>query len=86
MALDCESLPLGQFRPLQDPARFIPSMLLRDPGRPAAIISSAAWTAASAPRGYRHLCGSQTRTLVLLWQEYGAEQVDGHGYSRFCDL
>src|SRR3981081_1408090 len=25
-------------------------------------------------------------TLVLLWQEYGAEQVGGYGYSRFCDL
>src|SRR5450432_1604676 len=25
-------------------------------------------------------------TLVLLWQEYRAEQVDGYGYSRFCDL
>jgi len=25
-------------------------------------------------------------TLVLLWQEYRAEQADGYGYSRFCDL
>jgi transposase len=25
-------------------------------------------------------------TLVLLWQEYRAEQTDGYGYSRFCDL
>jgi hypothetical protein len=25
-------------------------------------------------------------TLVLLWEEYRAEQVDGYGYSRFCDL
>ena len=25
-------------------------------------------------------------TLVLLWQEYRAEQFDGYGYSRFCDL
>jgi transposase len=25
-------------------------------------------------------------TLVLLWQEYRAEQMDGYGYSRFCDL
>jgi transposase len=25
-------------------------------------------------------------TLVLLWQEYRAEQVDGYGYSRFCEL
>jgi hypothetical protein len=24
-------------------------------------------------------------TLVLLWQDYRAEQVDGCGYSRFCD-
>jgi transposase len=25
-------------------------------------------------------------TLVLLWEEYRAEQGDGYGYSRFCDL
>jgi transposase len=25
-------------------------------------------------------------TLVLLWQEYRAEQAGGYGYSRFCDL
>src|SRR5947208_8877356 len=25
-------------------------------------------------------------TLVLLWEEYRAEQTDGYGYSRFCDL
>jgi transposase len=25
-------------------------------------------------------------TLVLLWAEYRAEQADGYGYSRFCDL
>ena len=25
-------------------------------------------------------------TLVLLWQEYRAEHVDGYGYSRFCEL
>src|SRR6202163_1116485 len=25
-------------------------------------------------------------TLVLLWQEYRAEQANGYGYSRFCDL
>ncbi len=25
-------------------------------------------------------------TLVLLWQEYRAEQQDGYGYSRYCDL
>src|SRR5947209_11767690 len=25
-------------------------------------------------------------TLVRLWQEYRAEQADGYGYSRFCDL
>ena len=25
-------------------------------------------------------------TLVLLWQEYRADQADGYGYSRFCDL
>src|SRR3977135_1687098 len=25
-------------------------------------------------------------TLVLLWEEYRAEQADGYGYSRFCDL
>jgi transposase len=25
-------------------------------------------------------------TLLLLWEEYRAEQPDGHGYSRFCDL
>jgi transposase/DNA replication protein DnaC len=25
-------------------------------------------------------------TLVLLWQEYRAEQADGYGYSHFCDL
>jgi hypothetical protein len=25
-------------------------------------------------------------TLVLLWQEYRAEQTAGYGYSRFCDL
>ena len=25
-------------------------------------------------------------TLVLLWQEHRAEQTDGYGYSRYCDL
>jgi transposase len=25
-------------------------------------------------------------TLLLLWEEYRAEHVDGYGYSRFCDL
>jgi transposase len=25
-------------------------------------------------------------TLALLWEEYRAEQTDGYGYSRFCDL
>ena len=25
-------------------------------------------------------------TLVLLWEEYRADQADGYGYSRFCDL
>src|SRR5882762_496216 len=25
-------------------------------------------------------------TLVLLWEEYRAEQAAGYGYSRFCDL
>ena len=25
-------------------------------------------------------------TLLLLWEEYRAEQPDGYGYSRFCDL
>ena len=25
-------------------------------------------------------------TLVLLWEEYRAQQPDGYGYSRFCDL
>ena len=25
-------------------------------------------------------------TLLLLWEEYLAEQADGYGYSRFCDL
>ena len=25
-------------------------------------------------------------TLVLLWEEYRAQQADGYGYSRFCDL
>jgi transposase len=25
-------------------------------------------------------------TLLLLWEEYRAEEVDGYGYSRFCDL
>src|SRR6202171_2591861 len=25
-------------------------------------------------------------TLVLLWEEYRAEQAEGYGYSRFCDL
>jgi transposase len=25
-------------------------------------------------------------TLMLLWQEYRAEQPEGYGYSRFCDL
>ena len=25
-------------------------------------------------------------TLVLLWQEYRAEQAVGYGYSRYCDL
>ena len=25
-------------------------------------------------------------TLLLLWQEYRAEHVEGYGYSRFCDL
>lgn len=25
-------------------------------------------------------------TLVLLWQEYRADEPDGYGYSRFCDL
>lgn len=24
-------------------------------------------------------------TLLLLWEEYRAEQADGYGYSRFCD-
>src|SRR5258708_38480013 len=24
--------------------------------------------------------------LVLLWEEYRAEQEDGYGYSRYCDL
>ena len=28
----------------------------------------------------------RSMTLVLLWQEYRAEQTDGYGYSRFCDL
>nr|MDA8251400.1 IS21 family transposase [Rhodospirillales bacterium] len=25
-------------------------------------------------------------TLLLLWEEYRAEEPDGYGYSRFCDL
>ena len=25
-------------------------------------------------------------TLMLLWEEYRAEHLDGYGYSRFCDL
>ena len=25
-------------------------------------------------------------TLLLLWEEYRAEHLDGYGYSRFCDL
>ena len=25
-------------------------------------------------------------TLQLLWQEYRADQPDGYGYSRFCEL
>jgi transcriptional regulator with XRE-family HTH domain len=25
-------------------------------------------------------------TLLLLWEEYRAEDADGYGYSRFCDL
>src|SRR3954454_21103396 len=25
-------------------------------------------------------------TLVLLWEEYRAEDADGYGYSRYCDL
>jgi len=25
-------------------------------------------------------------TLLLLWEEYRAQHVDGYGYSRFCDL
>ncbi len=25
-------------------------------------------------------------TLLLLWEEYRAEHIDGYGYSRFCDL
>ena len=25
-------------------------------------------------------------TLMMLWEEHRAEHVDGHGYSRFCEL
>jgi transposase len=25
-------------------------------------------------------------TLMILWEEHRAEYVDGHGYSRFCEL
>ena len=25
-------------------------------------------------------------TLLLLWEEYRAEHIDGYGYIRFCDL
>ena len=25
-------------------------------------------------------------TLMILWEEHRAEHVDGHGYSRFCEL
>ena len=25
-------------------------------------------------------------TLLLLWEEYRAQHIDGYGYSRFCDL
>ena len=25
-------------------------------------------------------------TLMLLWEEYRAQQPEGYGYSRFCDL
>ena len=30
--------------------------------------------------------GRRGVTLLLLWEEYRAEQPDGYGYSRFCDL
>jgi transposase len=47
-------------------------------------------TAAPRPAiDWRQVHGEMKRrsvTLVLLWQEYRAEQVDGYGYSRFCDL
>ena len=47
---------------------------------------------ASAPRGPIDFSHVQTElkrrgvTLLLLWQEYRAEQPDGYGYSRYCDL
>jgi hypothetical protein len=25
-------------------------------------------------------------TLMILWEEHRTEHVDGHGYSRFCEL
>ena len=25
-------------------------------------------------------------TLMILWEEHRAEQLEGHGYSRFCEL
>ena len=25
-------------------------------------------------------------TLMILWEEHRSEHVDGHGYSRFCEL
>jgi transposase len=31
-------------------------------------------------------CKRRGVTLLLLWEEYRAEDADGYGYSRFCDL
>ncbi len=48
-----------------------------------------ATAATRAAIDWRHVHEEMKRrsvTLVLLWEEYRAEQADGYGYSRFCDL
>jgi transposase len=48
-----------------------------------------ATAATRAAIDWRHVHKEMKRrsvTLVLLWEEYRAEQADGYGYSRFCDL
>jgi hypothetical protein len=55
-----------------------------------AAVSGSGRTAAPRPAiDWRQVHEEMKRrsvTLVLLWQEYRAEQVDGYGYSRLCDL